>query len=181
MLEQQRGIGAHFIPFDQSLAYFALLTFYTVNMYDFYHRLDALANNVWSPLQHLTFEPGSNCWLLSPLEGLRKLVKDYLHLLMQLGLTENEKALIQIKLRSLIEKKFADKFRVVVYHKKRFVTVVGLSREDQMDCRLDVTIVRDKNCEEKNKKWIELKKLHIHCQDNYDGRKGTGVFERGGN
>jgi hypothetical protein len=62
------------------------------------------------------------------------------------------------ELISLIEKKFANKFWVVVYNKKLFLTVVGLEREDQADCLLAVTILHDKNCDDEHKTWIELKK-----------------------
>jgi hypothetical protein len=72
---------------------------------------------------------------------------------------ENPEFFIKVNLSSLIEKKFGDKFRVVVYNEKRLVTVVGLAREEQEDCPLAANIVRGKNCDEKKQKWIELKKI----------------------
>jgi hypothetical protein len=56
------------------------------------------------------------------------------------------------------KKKFAGKNQVVVYNKKRFVLVVGLEREEQADCPLVATVVRDKNCDNKKNTLIELKK-----------------------
>jgi hypothetical protein len=127
-------------------------------MEECYHLLDALENYVRSPLRYLTFQTGLNWLLISPTEGLRYQVKDHLHILVQLGLAKNPEFLIKVKLSSSIENKCGNKFRVVVYNKKRFVMVVGLAREEQADCPLAATIVRDKNCDEENKKWIELKK-----------------------
>jgi hypothetical protein len=127
-------------------------------MEELYQLLDALANYVRSPLQHLTFQPGLNWWMLSPMEGLRDQVKDYLHLFVQLGHTTNPEFLIKVKLSSLIENQFGDEFLVLVYTNKRFVTVVCFAREEQAEFPLAATIVHEKNCDEKNKKWTELKK-----------------------
>jgi hypothetical protein len=66
------------------------------------HRLDALAYYVRSSIQHLTFEPGFNWWLISPLIGLREHCKGSLQTLLQLGFNEDEKEFQKVKLSSLI-------------------------------------------------------------------------------
>jgi hypothetical protein len=68
-------------------------------------------------------------------------VKDSVHLLEQLGYTENEQSLGKVKLSFLLERKFGDKFIVVPYNKKLFVTLIGLAREEQADCPLPETLV----------------------------------------
>jgi hypothetical protein len=70
-------------------------------------------------------------------------VKDSVHLLEQVGFTENEQSLEKAKLSVLLERKFGEKFIVVPYNKKLFVTVLGLAREEQADCPLPATLVRD--------------------------------------
>jgi hypothetical protein len=68
-------------------------------------------------------------------------LKDSVHLLEQVGFTENEQSLGKVKLSVLLERKFGDKFIVVPYNKRLFVTVIGLAREDQADCPLPETLV----------------------------------------
>jgi hypothetical protein len=68
----------------------------------------------------------------------------------------------KVKLSVLLERKFGDKFIVVPYNKKLFVTVIGLAREEQVDCPLPTTIVRDEG-EDNNKKWMDLKKSVIRA------------------
>jgi hypothetical protein len=100
------------------------------------HRLSALVFYVRSPLQHLLFEPGINWWQISPSNNLREQVKDSVHLLEQLGYMETEESFGKVKLSVLLERKFGDKFIVVPYTKKLFVTVIGLAREEQSNCLL---------------------------------------------
>jgi hypothetical protein len=63
-------------------------------------------------------------WRISPSNNLRDQVKDSVHLLEQMGYTENEQSLGKVKLSVLLERKFGDKFIVVPYNKKLFVTVM---------------------------------------------------------
>jgi hypothetical protein len=84
-----------------------------------------------------------NWWLIFPSEYLREQVKDSLHILVQLGFTDSEEALMKVELSNLIVKKFTDKFRMMQYNKKLFVALVGSSREEHDDCLLAATIVRD--------------------------------------
>jgi hypothetical protein len=125
-------------------------------MDELYHRLNALAFYARSPLQHLAFEPGMNWWQISPSKNLREQVKDSFHLLEQVGYMENDESFWKVKLSVLLERKFGDKFSVVPYNKKLFVTVIGLACEEQA-CPLPATLVRDQG-EDKNKKWMDLKK-----------------------
>jgi hypothetical protein len=126
-------------------------------MDELYHHLNALAFYARSPLQHLAFEPGVHWWQISPSKNLREQIKDYVHLLEQVGYMENDEYFGKVKLSVLLERKLGDKFIVVPYNKKLFVTVSGLAREEQADCPLPATIVRDQG-EDKNKKWMDLKK-----------------------
>jgi hypothetical protein len=126
-------------------------------MEELYHRLNALAFFVRSPLQHIAFEPGMNWWQISPSNNLREQVKDSVHLLEQVGHMETEESFGKVKLSALLERKFGDKFIVVPYNKKLFVTVIGLAREEQVKCPLPAKLVRDQG-EDKNKKWMDLKK-----------------------
>jgi hypothetical protein len=96
-------------------------------MDELHHRLNALAFYARSPLQHLAFEPGMSWWRISPSNNLREQVKDSVHLLEQVGYTENEQSLGKVKLSVLLERKFGDKFIVVPYNKKLFVKVIGLA------------------------------------------------------
>jgi hypothetical protein len=64
----------------------------------------------------------------------------------------------------LLERKFGDKFIVVPYNKKLFVTLIGLAREEQVDCPLPATLVRDEG-EDNNKKWMDLKKREIRATE----------------
>jgi hypothetical protein len=84
-------------------------------------------------------------------------VKDSVHLLEQVGCMENYESLGKVKLSVLLERKFGDKFSVVPYNKKLFVTVIGMAREERADCPLPATLVRDQG-EDKNKKWMDLNK-----------------------
>jgi hypothetical protein len=127
-------------------------------MDELHHRLNALEFYARSPLQHLAFEPGMSWWWIYPSNNLREQVKDSGHLLEQLGYTENEQSLRKVKLSVLLERKFGEKFIVAPSKKKSFVTVIGLEREDQADCQLSATLVRDEG-EVNNKKWIDLKKI----------------------
>jgi hypothetical protein len=129
-------------------------------MDELHHRLNTLAFYSRSPLQHLVFEPGMSWWRISPSNNLREQVKDSVHLLEQLGYTENEQSLRKVKLSVLLDRKFGDKFIVVPYNKKLFVTVIVLAREEQADCPLPATLVRDEG-EDNNKKWIDLRKSVI--------------------
>jgi hypothetical protein len=133
-------------------------------MDELHHRLNALAFYARSPLQHLAFEPRMNWWWISPSNNLREQVKDSVHLLEQVGYTENEHSLGKVKLRFLLERKFGHKFSVVPYNKKLFVTVIGLTREEQADFPLLATLVRDEG-EVNNKKWIDLKKSVIRAAE----------------
>jgi hypothetical protein len=123
----------------------------STTMDELYHRLNALALYARSPLQHLAFEPGMNWWWIYPSNNLREKVKDSVHLLEQVVYTENEQSLGKAKLSVLLDRKFGDKFSVVPYNKKLFVTVIGLAREDQADCPLPSTLVQDQG-EDKNNK-----------------------------
>jgi hypothetical protein len=98
-----------------------------------------------------------NWWRISPSKNLREQVKDSVHLLEQVGCMENEESFGKVKLSVLLERKFGDKFSIVPYNEKMFVTVIGLEREEQADCPLPATLVRDQG-EDKNKKWMDLKK-----------------------
>jgi hypothetical protein len=71
---------------------------------------------------------------------------------------ESEESFGKVKLSVLLERKFWDKFIVVPYNKKMFVIVIGLAREEQADCPLPATLVRDQG-EDKNKKWMDLKSV----------------------
>jgi hypothetical protein len=84
-------------------------------------------------------------------------VKDSVHLLEQVGYKETEESFGKVELRVLLESKFGDKFIVIPYNNKLFVTVIGLAREEQADCLLSSMLVRDQG-EDKNKKWMDLKK-----------------------
>jgi hypothetical protein len=129
-------------------------------MDELHHRLNALAFYARSTLQHLAFEPGMSWWRIFSPNNLREKVKYSVHLLEQLGYTENEQSLGKVKLSALLERKFGDMFSVVPYNKKLFVTVIGLAREEQADCPLPATLVRDED-EDKNKKWMDFKKSVI--------------------
>jgi hypothetical protein len=98
-----------------------------------------------------------NWWQIYPSNNIREQVKDLVHLLEQVGYMETEEYLGKVKLSVLLERKFRDKFIVVPYNKKLFVTVIGLAREEQANCPLPATPVRDQG-EEKNKKRMYLKK-----------------------
>jgi hypothetical protein len=131
-------------------------------MHELHHRLNALAFYARSPLQHRAFEPGMNWRRISPSNNLREQVKDLVHILEQVGYTENEQSLGKVKLSVLLERKFGDKFIVVPYNKKLFVTVIGLALEEQSDYPLPATLVRDEG-EDNNKKWMDLKKCVIRA------------------
>jgi hypothetical protein len=75
-------------------------------MDELHHRLNALAFYARSPLQHLAFEPGMNWWQISPSNNLRDQVKDSVHLLEQVGYTENEHSLGKVKLSFFAGEKF---------------------------------------------------------------------------
>jgi hypothetical protein len=75
---------------------------------------------------------------------------------LQLGFNEDDEMVNKIKLINMIERKFSDKFRIVQFNKKLFVTVVGLSQEEHADCPLPASIVRNKTCKDGDKKWIRL-------------------------
>jgi hypothetical protein len=96
-------------------------------MDELYHRLNALVFYARSPLQHLAFETGMNLWQISPSKNLRAQVKDSVDLLEQVGYMENDESFGKAKLSVLMEMKFGDKFSVVPYTKKLFVTVIGLA------------------------------------------------------
>jgi hypothetical protein len=91
-------------------------------------------------------------------------VKDSVHLLEQLGYMENDESFGKAKLSVLMERKFGDKFSVVPYNKKLFVTVIGLAREEQSDRPLHAMLVRDQ-CEDTNKKWMDLKNSAVRAAD----------------
>jgi hypothetical protein len=91
-------------------------------------------------------------------------VKDSVQLLEQVGYTENEQSLGKVKLSVLLDRKFGDKFIVVPYNKKLFVTVIGLARVEQADCPLPATLVRDEGGD-KNKKLMDLKKSVIRAAE----------------
>jgi hypothetical protein len=133
-------------------------------MDELHHRLNALAFYARSPLQDLAFEPRMNWWRISTSNNLREQVKDSVHLLEQVGYTENEQSLGKVKLSVLLERNFGDKSIVVPYNKKLFVTVIGLEREEQADCPLPATLVRDQG-EDKNKKWMDLKKIVVRAAE----------------
>jgi hypothetical protein len=133
-------------------------------MDELYHRLNALAFYAQSPLQHFAFEPGLNWWQISPSNSLREQLKDSIHLLEQVGYMETEESFGKVKLSVLLQRKFGDKFIVFPYNKKLFVTLIGLAREEQVDCPLSATLVRDQG-EDKNKKWMDLKKSVIHAAE----------------
>jgi hypothetical protein len=123
-------------------------------MDEFYHLLDALVNYVRFLLQFFLsawFDLVADLPCGGPVGSSQGFSSHF-------GTTQTygkyRVFLILVKLSSLIEKNCGDKFRVVVYKKKRFVTVVGLTREEQADCLLAATYVHDKNCDKKNKTWI---------------------------
>jgi hypothetical protein len=89
-------------------------------------------------------------------------VKDSVHLLEQVGYMETEESFGKVKLSVLLERKFGDKFIVVPYNNKLFVTVIGLAREEQAHCSLPEMLVRDQ-VEDKNKKWMDLKKSVVRA------------------
>jgi hypothetical protein len=95
----------------------------------FYHRFDVLTTYVRSPLQHLSFAPGLNCWLIPPSENLREQVKGSRNVLVQIEFNGDNETVSKINLKNMIERKFFDKFRIVQFNKKLFVTVVGLSQK----------------------------------------------------
>jgi hypothetical protein len=74
-----------------------------------------------------------NWWWISPSENLREQVKDLVHLLEQVGFMEKDEAFGNAKFSVFLEKRFGDKFIVFTFNKKLFVTVIGLSREEQAD------------------------------------------------
>jgi hypothetical protein len=133
-------------------------------MEELYHRLNVLAFYARSPLQNLAFEPGMNWWRISPSNNIREQVKDSVHLLEQVGCMETEESFGKVKLSVLLERKFGDKFIVVPYNKKLLVTVIGLAREEQANCGLPATLVRDQG-EDKNKTWMDLKKSVVRAAD----------------
>jgi hypothetical protein len=133
-------------------------------MEELYRRLNALAFYARLPLQHLEFEPGINWWRISPSNNLREQVKDSVHLLEQVGYMETEASFEKVKLSVLIDRKFGDKFIVVPYNKKLFVTVIGLAREEQANFPLPATLVREQG-EDNNKKWMDLKKSVVRAAE----------------
>jgi hypothetical protein len=133
-------------------------------MDELYHRLNALAFYARWPLQHLAFEPGMNWWRISPSKNLREQVKESVHLLQQVGYMDNDESFGKLKLIVLLVRKCGDKFSVIPYNKKLFVTVIGLAREDQADCPLPATLVRNQG-EEKNKKLMDLKKSVVRVAE----------------
>jgi hypothetical protein len=126
-------------------------------MDELYHRLDALTFYARSPLQYLVFEPGMNWWWIYPSNNIREQVKYSVHPLEQVFYMDNDESFGKVKLSVLLERKFGDKYSVVPYNKKLFVTVIGLVCEDQGDCSLPSTLVRDQG-KDKNNKWMDLKK-----------------------
>jgi hypothetical protein len=98
-------------------------------MDELYHRLDAITFYARSPLQHLSFEPGMNWWWIYPSKNIREHVKYLVHLLKQVGYMENDESFGKVKLSILLERKCGDKFSVVPYNKKLYVTVIGLACE----------------------------------------------------
>jgi hypothetical protein len=105
-----------------------------------------------------------NWWQISPSKNLREQVKYSVHLLEQVGYMDNDESFGKVELRVLLERKFGDKSSVVPYNKKLFVTVIGPAREEQADCPLPATLVRDQG-EDKNKKWMDLKKRVVHAAE----------------
>jgi hypothetical protein len=103
-----------------------------------------------------------NWWWISPSNNIRQQVKDLVHLLEQVGYMENGESFGKARLSVLLERKFGDKFIVVPYNKKLFVTVIGLAREEQADCPLLATLVRDQG-KDKKKKWMDLKKSVVRA------------------
>jgi hypothetical protein len=105
-----------------------------------------------------------NWWRISPSYNLREKVKYSFHLLEQVGYMENAESFGKVKLSVLLERKFGDTFSVVPYNKKLFVTVIGLAREEHVECPLPMTLVRDQG-EEKNNKWMDLKKSVVRAAE----------------
>jgi hypothetical protein len=105
-----------------------------------------------------------NWWRISPSNNLREQVKYSVHLLEQLGYIENEESFGKVMLSVLLERKFGDKFIVVPYNTKLFVTVLGMAREERADCPLPATLVRDQG-EENNKKWMDLKNSVVRAAE----------------
>jgi hypothetical protein len=136
----------------------------TIKMDELYHCLNALAFYALSPLQHLAFEPGMNWWRISPSNNLREKVKDWVHLLEQVGYMDNDESFGKAKLSVWLERKCWDNFSVVPYNTKLFVTVIGLAREEQVDCPLPVMLVRYQG-EDNNKKWMDLKKSVVRAAE----------------
>jgi hypothetical protein len=79
-----------------------------------------------------------------------------------MGLMEKDEAFGKVKLVVLLEKRFGDKYSAVPYNKKLYVTVIGLSCEEQTDCPLPTIPVTDHG-EENNKKWMDLKKSLVRA------------------
>jgi hypothetical protein len=105
-----------------------------------------------------------NWWRISPSKNLRDQFKDSVHLLEQVGYMENDESFGKVKLGLLLERKFGDKFSVVPYNKNMCVTVIGLAREEKVDCPLFAKLVRDQG-KEKNKKWMDLKKSVVFAAE----------------
>jgi hypothetical protein len=75
------------------------------------------------------------------------------HLLEHVAFIEKIGAFGKVRLSVLLEKRFGDKFRVVLFNKKLFVKVIGLTHYEQSDCLLHATLLRDQGEE-----WKDLKK-----------------------
>jgi hypothetical protein len=57
------------------------------------------------------------------------------------------------------------------------VTVIGLAREEQAECPLPATLVRDQG-EDKNKKWMDLAKSVVHAAEiNFMQQKAIDVLK----
>jgi hypothetical protein len=133
-------------------------------MKELYRRLNELAFYARSPLQHIAFESGMNWWWIYPSNNLREQVRYLVHLLEQVGYMETKESFGKVKLSVLLERKFGDKFIVVPYNNNLFVTVTGLARENQVNCLLPATLVRDQG-EDKNNKWMDLKKSVVRAAE----------------
>jgi hypothetical protein len=94
----------------------------------------------------------------------------------QLGFNDDKKECQKVKLNSLIEKRFGEKFRMVKYNKKLYITVVDLAREEHADCPLPATMAKSRE-----KKWICLKNSIVAAAEvAIMQQKALDILEAGG-
>jgi hypothetical protein len=88
---------------------------------------------------------------------------DSLHLLVQIGFSEDTESLRKVKLSNVIEKRFGEKIRMVKYNNNKIdLAVVGILREEHADCPLPETIVREEKRDEGNMQWMLFRNSNEH-------------------